>query len=140
MKTYNVKFACGHEGTVVVGKGEYWKVENADRNLCYKCYKKAQEERKKAENEKAQKEFIEAGYPELTGKAYDVAQAIRIRKVWIDFYEDIKDRTVKGQEKYLEFFKETIYTKNTEFFCKIGGFQKNILKYIASLGVDKNDA
>lgn len=137
MKTYNVKFACGHEGTIVVEKGEYWKVENADRNLCYKCYKKAQEERQKIENEEAQKEF--AGYPELIGKPADVVQAIRIRKAWIDFYEDIKDRTVKGQEKYLEFFKETIYTKNTEFFCKIGGFQKDIIKYIASLG-GKNDA
>ncbi|WP_130890266.1 hypothetical protein [Fusobacterium ulcerans] len=139
MKTYKVKFGCGHEGTVAVEKGEYWKVENADRNLCYKCYKKAQEERQKIENEKAQKEFIEAGYPELIGKPADVAQAIRIRKAWIDFHNDIKDRTVKGQEKYLEFFKETIYTKNTEFFCKIGGFQENIIKYLRTLG-DKNDA
>ena len=139
MKTYNVKFTCGHEGTVVVGKGEYWKVENADRNLCHKCYKKAQEERKKAENEKAQKEFIEAGYPELTGKVYDVANAIRIRKAWIDFYNNIKDRVKKGQEKYLEFFKETLEKENTDFYIKKGGYEIEIKKYLRTLG-EENDA
>lgn len=137
MKTYNVKFACGHEGTVVVGKGEYWKVESADRNLCHKCYKKAQEERKKAENEEAQKEQIALGYPELTGKVYDVADAIRIRKAWINFYEEVKNNS--DEQKYVDLLKETLEKENTNFYTKKGGYEDEIVEYIVNLG-DKNDA
>jgi pyruvate-formate lyase len=131
MKTYNVKFACGHEGTINVSKGEYWKVENADRYLCYKCYKKAQENRQKWENEEAQKEFIEAGYPELTGKPSDVASAIRIRKSWINFYNEVKDN--EDEQKYVALLKETLNKENTNLYIKIGGYEDKIIDYIVSL-------
>ena len=137
MKTYNVKFSCGHEGTVNIGKGEYWKVENADRYLCPSCYKKAQENRQKWENEEAQKEFIKLGYPELTGKPSDVASAIRIRKSWISFYNEVKDN--KDEQKYVDLLKETLYKENAIFYVKMGGYEDKIIEYIVNLG-EENDA
>lgn len=86
MAQYQVTFSCGHTETVqLFGKidDRYRKIEwYEEKGLCSKCYKKEQEDDRKAYQERALS--LSVNLPTLTGSEKQTAWAMTIRQSWID--------------------------------------------------------
>ena len=102
MAKYNVKFSCGHTATIeLYGKEKdrqrkiAWYEENG---LCPDCYRKQQEEEKKAEAEKAAAEAASLGLPELIGSPKQVAWADKIRVGIVNTIADCNQQLLKSGE------------------------------------------
>lgn len=83
MAHYTVKFACGHTAEIqLFGKESerQRKIKYLEESgMCPSCYKKQQEEAKKAAEAQAAAEASEMGLPELAGSEKQVAWATKIR-------------------------------------------------------------
>ena len=83
MAKYDVTFSCGHTETIQLFGKETdrqrkikWYEEHC---VCSSCYKKQQEEARKAAAEKAAAEASKLGLPELIGTPKQIAWAEEIR-------------------------------------------------------------
>ena len=102
MAQYEVKFSCGHTATIeLYGKEKdrqrkiAWYEENG---LCPDCYRKQQEEEKKAEAEKVAAEAASLGLPELIGSPKQVAWADKIRVGIVNTIADCNQQLLKSGE------------------------------------------
>ena len=92
MVTYNITYACGHEGSVrLTGpkRTREWIVSNKEKELCPDCYKKHLEEERAAEREAAQVAAKEQELPDLIGTEKQVNWAITIRAKYLEILADI---------------------------------------------------
>ena len=102
MAKYDVRFSCGHVAmTCLYGKEVdrqrkiAWYKENG---LCPECYRKQQEEEKKAEAEKAAAEAASFGLPELVGSPKQIAWADKIRVGIVNTIADCNQQLLKSGE------------------------------------------
>ena len=99
MAHYTVKFACGHTAEIqLFGKESerQIKIKYFEENgMCPSCYKKQQEEAKKAAEAQAAAEAGEMGLPELAGSEKQVAWATKIRNGLMESISKMQDAAFK---------------------------------------------
>ena len=102
MAKYDVRFSCGHVATICLyGKeaDRQRKIAWYERDgLCPDCYRKQQEEEKKAEAEKAAAEAASFGLPELVGSPKQIAWADKIRVGIVNTIADCNRQLLKTGE------------------------------------------
>ena len=110
MAKYDVTFSCGHTETIQLFGKETdrqrkikWYEEHC---VCSSCYKKQQEEARKAAAEKAAAEASKLGLPELIGTPKQIAWAEEIR---CDIVKSINNCNHNGEStEFVEFMLRTI--------------------------------
>lgn len=99
MAHYTVKFACGHTAEIqLFGKESerQRKIKYLEESgMCPSCYKKQQEEAKKAAEAQAAAEASEMGLPELTGSEKQVVWATKIRNGLMESISKMQDAAFK---------------------------------------------
>jgi len=117
MATYNITYACGHEGSVrLTGpkRTREWIVSNKEKELCPDCYKKHLEEERAAEREAAQVAAKEQELPDLIGTEKQVNWAITIRAKYLEILADILQSVTIRDEIDLIVFQNVIESIQNE--------------------------
>lgn len=106
MAHYTVKFACGHTAEIqLFGKESerQRKIKYLEESgMCPSCYKKQQEEAKKAAEAQAAAEASEMGLPELAGSEKQVVWATKIRNGLMESISKMQDAAFKIVENAKE--------------------------------------
>lgn len=106
MAHYTVKFACGHTAEIQLFGKESERQRKikylGESGMCPSCYKKQQEEAKKAAEAQAAAEASEMGLPELTGSEKQVVWATKIRNGLMESISKMQDAAFKIVENAKE--------------------------------------
>lgn len=114
-----VECGCGHK-TLITNK--QWKTGSVP-DLCYECYKKKKNEKRKKDSIEFRNKQIEKGYPILTGTEKQILWGYKLRNLWISCYEDevigklLKD--YKDDPSFIIFkkkFDEILAKKESKFY------------------------
>lgn len=102
MAWYYGTYSCGHDGREnIVGptKNRQWIADRKFEGLCYECYAREEEKKRKKAYEEAMAEAKEMGLPELEGTEKQVKWAVTIREKMIAEYIE---KYMPRKETYLK--------------------------------------
>lgn len=115
MATYNITYACGHEGSVrLTGpkRTREWIVSNKEKELCPDCYKKHLEEERAAEREAAQVAAKEQELPDLIGTEKQVNWALTIRAKFLDLLDKMLQSNYLDEDEEAEIVRSIVSIQN----------------------------
>lgn len=108
MATYDITYACGHEGPVrLTGpkRTREWIVSNKEKELCPECYRKHLEEERAAEREAAQETAKEQELPDLVGTEKQINWALTIRAKFFDLLDKLLQSNYLDEDEEHEIVK-----------------------------------